>query len=459
MSTRAALLPPLSHPLATLGAGLGIAAAAALAGGQIEQRPMLLAAALVLVVVAGTALDPRLGLGALAFATILSPELGGAVSVRADDVILAAAVFGWLARQAVRREPLRENPLLLPMALLAVAGLAAMAVAFAAGNIDPFRGQETPLVISALSWLKRLEYFAIVFLVAQTLKSRVEVAWFAGLLLVASVIVAARGAIVVARDGGQTGFRLSAPFNSGGANTLGEYHTLALALALGLLLGLRSARLRLALLGVLALNAYAFLYTFSRGSYIALVAVVLVLALLRDARLLLLVGALAFVLPAYLPADVTARVESIPHEIATVNSSNIGNNAFLARVDSYRVAALQVARRPPLGYGPGVVALDRIESQYAKEAVDGGLVGLTLFLWLLWRLARFGRRVLCGARDRLERGIGLGYLAGLAGMAVAGLGSIPFTTIRTMVPFCLATGLMVVLWRLQQEQNGEGQAA
>jgi O-antigen ligase len=433
-------------------AGVAIAAAAAGAGGLAPPAP-LLAAALGIAVVVATIVEPRVGLGAMAFAMVLSPEAGDVVYVRADDVILAAAALGWLARQAILREPLQKNPLLLPMVLLGVAGLASLSLAVAGGVVDPFTGRSVPLSVAGLHWAKRLEYFLIVFLVAQSLRTRREVGVFAGLLITASVLIAVEGVGRISAQAGDGGFRLDAPFDTGEANTLGEYLMFVMALALGLVLSVRTARLRLALVGVLAVTGFAFLYTFSRGSYLALMVVVLIAALLRDPRLLVVVAALAFVLPGRLPADVTARVETIPQEISTLDTSDGGSNALLARIDSYRVAARRVSERPVLGYGPGVVSLARIESQYAREAIDGGLVGLGLFLWFLGRAARIGRRVLAGARNHVDRGLGLGYLAGTAGMAVAGLGAIPFTTIRTMEAFCFATGLVVVLWRLEREDE------
>lgn len=446
------LLPGVPRWLAVGAVGLAVVAISARTAGLVPTVP-LLAGALGIVVMVATIADPRVGLGTLAFAMVLSPEAGSIVYVRADDLIVGAAVLGWLARQAVHREPLRDNPLLAPMALLAVAGLAALSLAVATGHADPFTGQQVPLAVAALHWVKRVEYFLIAFLVPQSLRTRREVAVFAGLLIVASVMVAARGVTQIQAEAAEPGFRLAAPFDTGEANTLGEYLMFVMALALGLLLNVRSMRLRLALAAVLALNGVAFLHTFSRGSYIGLVVAVLVAAVLRDGRLLIAVAALAFLLPAHLPPDVTARVETIPQEIGTLDTSDGGSNALLARIDSYRVAAERVSERPVLGYGPGVVALARIESQYAREAIDGGLVGLALFLWFLGRAARLGREVLARARDRLGRGIGLGYLAGTAGMAVAGLGAIPFTTIRTMEAFCFATGLAVALWRLERGEE------
>jgi hypothetical protein len=41
-------------------------------------------------------------------------------------------------------------------------------------------------------------------------------------------------------------------------------------------------------------------------------------------------------------------------------------------------------------------------------------------------------------------------------MAVAALGAVPFTTIRTMEAFCFATGLAVVLVRLQRQEAMRG---
>lgn len=456
-TARPELLPRIPRWLLIVGAGLAIAGFASV-GMRLAPAPYAFSAAAVLLVLVSSVIDPRIGLAALTFAMVFSPELGSVVYVRAEDVILGVVVLGWLARQAVLREPLRDNPMLAPMLALAAAGLAAMLLALAAGNVDPFTGQHVPIAISALHWIKRLEYFAIVFLVAQSLRSRSEAGVFTALLLLAAVLVAAGGTARIAAHTGDPHFRLDAPFDTGEANTLGEYLMFAIALALGLLLS-GPSRFRLLLLAGLAIGAVAFAYTFSRGSYIALIVVVLLAALIKDARLLLVVAALAFALPAHLPGNVVARVGSIPHEISTADTSDVGSNAFLARTDSYRVAALRVAERPLLGYGPGVVALARIESQYAKEAVDGGLVGLGLFLWLLGRVVRLGADVWRRGRVALDRGIGLGFVCGAVGMAVAGLGAIPFTTIRTMEAFSFAAGIVVVLWRLQLEESPEESAA
>lgn len=444
--------------------GLAVVTGALWSGRTVPPSVLLVVAGAAILAVA-TVIEPRVGLVALAFAMVLSPESTGVVYVRADDVIVAVVVLGWLARQAVHRVPLRENPLLVPMIVLAATGLAALAVAVAGGLVDPFTGRQVSLTLAALHWVKRLEYFAIVFLVAQVLRTRAEVAFFTGLLLAASAVVAARGAVQVALHAGEPGFRLDAPFDTGEANTLGEYLLLALVVSLALALTVPSARLRLVLAGVIVLDGFAFLHTFSRGSYVGLLVALLLLALLKDARLLLVLAALAFVVPPYLPSDVAARIESIPHEYATLDVADVGGNALLARVDSYRVAALRVAERPVLGYGPGVVALERIESQYAKEAIDGGLLGAAAFLWLLTRTARLSRWVRAGARTAVDRGMGLGFLAVVAGFSVAALGAIPFTTIRTMEAFCFLAGLMVVLWRIQQTEaaeeavRGEGEVA
>jgi hypothetical protein len=448
-------LPRVPRLVLVGAAALAIAALSARVA-PVAPPLVFLAAGAFLVVMVATMADPRVGLGALAFAMVLSPEAGGVVYIRADDLILAAVALGWLARQAELRQPLLENPLLVPMVLLAAAGLASASLALAGGTIDPFTGQGVDPLVAGLHWVKRVEYFLILFLVAQTLRTRGEVAVFAGLLVAAAGVVAVWGAGQVAADGQQAGFRLAAPFDTGEANTLGEYLLFTGALALGLALHLRSARLRLLLAGALAVNGYAFIHTFSRGSYIALIVVVLLVALLRDPRLLVVLAALAFVLPGHLPADVTARVGSIPREIRTLDRSDGDSNALLARIDSYEMAAERVGERPVLGYGPGVVALARIESQYAREAIDGGLVGLALFLWFLGRAGRLGLEVRRRARHPLDRGFGLGYLAGVAGMAVAALGAVPFTTIRTMEAFCFATGLAVVLLRLQREEAMQG---
>lgn len=433
-------------------AGIALAAASAWSGTRASTSTLLLGAGF-LALVALTFADLRVGLGALAFAMVFSPEVGSVVYVRADDIIIAAVSLGWLGRQAAFREPLSANPLLTPMVLLAAAGVASFSFSTATGNVDPFTGERASFVLGGLHLVKRLEYLLIIFLVSQAIRTRREVQFFAALLILGAVLVAARSLPFIAASAGDPGFRIAAPFDTGEANTFGEYLMFVVALALGLALNVSGLRAKLALFAAIGICGFVFLYTFSRGSYIGLVAAVLILAVFKDARLLIPLAALAILLPARLPADVSVRVHTIPEEARTLETGDVGGNALLARVDSYRVAAKRLGERPLLGYGPGVVALERIESQYAREAIDGGLVGLAAFLLFLGRTWRTGRQVMLRRVGRLDSGIGLGYMAGVAGMAVAGLGAIPLTTIRTMEAFCFLSGLVAVVWRLQLEER------
>ena len=73
----------------------------------------------------------------------------------------------------------------------------------------------------------------------------------------------------------------------------------------------------------------------------------------------------------------------------------------------------------------------------------------------MWRIYRVGMGNYRRGSGSLEAALGLGLIAGLAGLAVHGVGANTFIIVRIMEPFWLLVGLAVVLAMLPEEESTE----
>ena len=345
-------------------------------------------AACVLAVFMFVFLKTEAGLYLVLFSMLLSPEfaLGGGglaerrtIVVRLEDLLLIAIALSWFAKTAVNKEiglvvktPL--NPWILFYVLSAF-------LSTALGYL-----QDT--VKSAVGFmyvLKYVEYFVVFYMTVNNVRDRAQ----ARRLIMAAFATAAMVSIIGAAQI-PSGQRVSAPFEgeAGEPNTFGGYLLLMMAIAGGI--GLETNRLISA--GVIGLMAVPFVFTLSRASYLALLPSIGMLALLSSRRKLM-VGALVLavlvspiVLTTAVPEPVKKRILYTFQPERGQATVRLGQVAFDPST-SERLLSMQEAfaawtKRPLFGYG--VTGFRFIDAQYARTLVETGVVGLVVFLALLW---------------------------------------------------------------------------
>jgi len=114
-----------------------------------------------------------------------------------------------------------------------------------------------------------------------------------------------------------------------------------------------------------------------------------------------------------------------------------------ARLISMQQAFHAWARRPILGYG--VTGAGFMDAQYARTLVETGVIGLAVFLWLVWSVLKSGLASFRALREPEERGLALGFLAGTVGLLVHAIGANSFIIVRIMEPFWFFTAIIVTL--------------
>jgi hypothetical protein len=421
---------------------------------QVAQSSNLLAlgATLGIIIFAIAFLYPEAGLYILLLSMLLSPEiilgsLGSGtsatrgVTLRLDDFLLLLLAVTWLARGAINKELglFLSSPLNRPIAIYLALTAVATAIGILFDRVRP--------VLGTLYVLKYAEYFIVYFATLNFVRTRAHLKRLTIVALVTAVLVALFAIAQIPQ-----GVRVSAPFEgeTGEPNTLGGYLIFIIALLAGLMTTAPSLRagLRYAL-GILLLGV-PFLFTLSRASYLAALAVAPILIAFSRRKLIAGFAVVTIFLTMVLiaPASVTERIDytfggqGARSDQVVVRGIRLDTSTS-ARLVSYQTILRDFPKEPVIGYG--VTGYGFIDGQYMRVLIETGLVGLAAFLWLLYSLVRQGWRTYQTARGDWERGLSIGYLAGMAGLVLHALGSNTFIIVRIMEPFWFFTGVVTLL--------------
>lgn len=172
--------------------------------------------------------------------------------------------------------------------------------------------------------------------------------------------------------------------------------------------------------GLVAATLFATMYTFSRGGYLAVLFSVLVLGLLKDRKLLLVLGAFLLTWQTVVPAPVRERVSM------TENSNGQLEASAQERVDLWKNAEQSFIHSPIVGtgfatfqLGEHVDNLKDTHNWYIKVLVETGIVGIILAICLLQQLLLTSYHLFRHTADPLYQGLGLGLLLATCSCIVA----------------------------------------
>lgn len=396
---------------------------------------------------------PELGIYILIFSMLLGPEIiasnltGGStttergVTLRVDDFLLLIIAFAWLARGAVYQELglFLSTPLNKPIMAYLLVAMVSTAVGMLFDRVQPVTG--------FFYVLKYVEYIFVYFAVVNFIQDKAQIRRLIRVLFITGILVALYAMIQI-----PLGVRVTAPFEgtSGEPNTLGGYLVLLIALYAGLLVSSGSLRQGIRYAIGITILGLPFLFTLSRASYLGIFAVGAVIVLLSRQKIIVGFASVAFVLALILfaPSSVTERIEyTFGGQPMRADQIEIGNirldTSTSARLKSYEDILTDFPKHPLMGYG--VTGYGFIDGQYPRVLIEMGLLGLAAFLWLLYSLFMQGWAALKSAADTWEKGVCIGFLAGLAGLAMHALGSNTFIIVRIMEPFWLLAGIVTLL--------------
>lgn len=203
------------------------------------------------------------------------------------------------------------------------------------------------------------------------------------------------------RDGG--------PLAYAGSNGLAAFLAQFSFFFWGLLLFVKTKKYRLFGYALVAITLFATMYTFSRAAYLATVAGVVLLGLLKDRKLLPVAAVFLFTWQFLVPAAVSERVNM------TQNSSGQLEASAQERVNLWTEAKETIVHYPIFGtgyatyqYGFHYGYLRDTHNWYVKVMIETGIIGAVIAMGMLALMLALPFQLFRKAEDPLYKGLGLG---------------------------------------------------
>lgn len=438
---------------------LFMASEASLAGS--ESMAIVIVAA---IIVLFTFIDPEFGIYCLVAGMLLSPEIklfslpSRDVIVRIDDMMIVLVGFTWFSRVAVKGKGnvFGSTPLNRPIFWLCFLSVISTTQGILLGSVGH------PLT-AFFFILKFFEFFLLYLLVANSISReaqvrRIMIIYF---ITVLSVAFWATWTTIVTRQYG----RATTPFETAEEpGTLGGYLLFSFALAVGLLNYATGIIRRLIYFGVLVAILPPFLYTLSRGSYMAFFPMFLSVLLLSKKKTvpIILLIVLAIASP-WLPGVTIERVEyTFQNRIENLWSPDPNAQVELdpssaARLERYEGVINQWMYHPLIGQGWTGVGF--VDSQIVRTLGEMGLLGIFALLWLFRNIFQASLQLYRKLPDGFAKGLTLGLLAGTVGLLFHGTTANTFTVVRIAGPFWVVVGMVMSLYQQQRKREEETVAA
>ncbi|OQC44241.1 MAG: O-Antigen ligase [Candidatus Marinimicrobia bacterium ADurb.Bin030] len=210
--------------------------------------------------------------------------------------------------------------------------------------------------------------------------------------------------------------------------------------------------LRRGLLLITMISIYPLLMTYSRGSWLAAIAVIIAYIAISKKRWIIFgVVTIVFILAPYIfPQPVIDRVKYTFTEQQGYDATlqeHIGgltiDTSASERIRSWRAAFRDITKRPVLGFG--ITGWRFLDAQYIRVLIETGIIGLAAFVYLQFSLLSNIRKVYSDAKTPLYRALAQGFFVGMIGMMAHSITANTFIIVRIIEPFWLACGLVMAV--------------
>jgi putative inorganic carbon (HCO3(-)) transporter len=280
-----------------------------------------------------------------------------------------------------------------------------------------FLGSNLPLWFSDTrfsNWKNYMIMPLIFFVVAAAVKDKRQMKILL-LLMMVSVLRANLGFYNTVSDRDFShfsyGLRYAGALGYAGENGLAAFEAQLALVCIAIYTFTRNLTIKIGILAFTGLCFYCLLFAFSRGGYLGFVTGVLFLGIVRDRKFLIFLVLLILGWQAVIPTAVTERI------FMTYEQGQIDSSAG-ERVTIWQDAVTLVPQNPILGTGFDTYEfMGRVEEYrdthnlYLKILLETGVVGLVLFLVLLWKMFWLSFRLFRASEDSFFRALGLGCAA------------------------------------------------
>lgn len=393
--------------------------------------PLVLYASAIVVFLASVFWRPEIGIYYLVplfpLQTVRYKILDFPLGSKLIDIILLGVVIGVLVRREFKLVPKTQlNKLLALFALFLYVSLWRGAL---------FLDTELPFWIDnpRFSTWKNYMVLPLVFILVVSVIKEIRQIKILVLLMCVSALLANKSFydVVGGRDLSHFSYEMrdAGAFGFAGANGAGAFDAWFALFLLSLCAYQTKALLKVPTLGLAGFSIYCLMLTFSRGAYIGFLVGLVLLAIIKERKLLLLLIPFLFTWQAFVPVSVQERIFS------TYNSSDQQLEASAAeRIALWEDARQLIPRNPLFGTGyntyeymhsagikVGEIELTDTHNYYLKVLVETGISGLLLLLVLFAKMFFVGYRLYRTAEDPFLKSIGLGLVLAVVAVAVVNI--------------------------------------
>jgi hypothetical protein len=380
----------------------------------------------------------KIGLYAFTISVGISPELEimNTPNFRFEDLIFPVTLFSWFTYFLKEKKEFNKTGLTAPMVLYLLSSILSYLFSLAMGN----------------SWLrllgfyeigKLLQYYIIFLIFANSFENVRDIKQAIWILIISFAIAGIVGSFIIPPQIARAALHE-------GPNIQGGYYSLSLCVLTGILATLTDPLLWLALLAIAASLFYPLVLTLSRTSYVAFVVGILTSGILR-ARKIILWLIIFFAIAATLQHHTFFERASSILYVFTSNPPS----SWEARVSGWQAYASFFYTSPIFGLGTGFTPRT-IDNEYIKVLVDKGIVGITIFLWLIISFLRLAIKThKLTKEDILLNGYTLGFLAATIAILVHSIGAVSFTVIRVAELYYMMLGIEVAILNAVMKKEAE----
>lgn len=394
---------------------------------------------------------PPISLYILIFSMLLSPEFGERATqgegftIRLDDLLLVLISFAWFAKSSLYKELG-----LFPKTPLNKAITAYILLCFFSTIMGGLYGKIN--LVGFMFVLKYFEYFIVYFMAINFVQTRKQVRIFIILLLVTCAMVC-----IYAMWQIPLGERVTTPFEgkSGEPGTLGGYLILLMSVSIGLLLTSESRKAKILLSGLIVISFISLIATQSRATWMALPFMYICFIIMSKKKLQLLavmviiIAISPFVIPESMKKRYSGTFQREAGYKATIGGKAIPlDSSATSRVVSWQGVLKDFKNHPVFGYG--INGYWFVDGQYFRTLIELGLVGMSIFIFLLYKIFKFLLEAHRIASDNLGKGLTMGLFAGFIALLIHSIGSNTFIVVRIMEPFWFLMGLVIVLYYIDK---------
>ncbi len=239
-----------------------------------------------------------------------------------------------------------------------------------------------------------------------------------------------------------------------GANEIAAFYATYTFVLGGIFLLLKDIRWRVGLGLLIFQNIYCDLFLFSRGAYLATIAGLFFVGILREKKLLILIAVIIIFWQVVLPADVVERIEASTQETGELDTS------AAKRLDYWQQSIEYFKVSPLIGVGyntlPKLGSGRDTHNIYIRTMAEQGIIGLFFLLTIMVLAFKRSFRLFRMSSDKFLKGLGLGFCACVIAVMVGNFFGDRWTYIPVGAYFWVFLG-MVERGNIITESEGQKQ--